>query len=153
MHFIGRWHNAVVCWFGEYRPSTLLKCILIKYLFFTNKSMQYVRHTLLVVATHCDCSIGRHQDGVVCHYNMNYFNIWMRNAYPHTRGWRRNYCLCFHADIASKTADEYFKINVSCRCQITKINYVCVITIKWNICDMHCPLIIGIGGGVAQNRT
>ena len=65
-----------VSWFGEYRPSTTLKCILIKYLF-TNKSMQYVRHTLLVVATHCDCSIGRHLDGVVCHYNMIYFNTWM----------------------------------------------------------------------------
>ena len=73
-----------------------------------------------------------------------------RNAYPHTRGWRRNYCLCFHADIASKRADEHFKINVSCRCKIAKINYVCVIIIKWNICDMHRPLIIGNGGGVAQ---
>ena len=73
-----------------------------------------------------------------------------RNAYPHTRGWRRNYCLCFHADIGSKTADEHFKINVSCRCQIAQINYVYVITIKWNICDMLRPLIIGNGGGVAQ---
>ena len=71
-------HNAVVCWFGEYRPSTMLKCILLKYFFFTNKSMQYLRHTLLVVATHCDCSIGRHLDGVVCHYNMIYFSTWMQ---------------------------------------------------------------------------
>ena len=67
-----------VSWFGEYRPSTMLKCILLKYFFFTNKSMQCLRHTLLVVATHCNCSIGRHLDGVVCHYNMNYFSTWMQ---------------------------------------------------------------------------
>ena len=78
--------------------------------------------------------------------NMDAFAI----SYQHTRGWRRNYCLRFHADIAYNTADEHFKINVSCCCQIAKINYVCVVAMKWNVCDMHRPLIMGDGGGVAQ---
>ena len=89
--------------------------------------MQYLRHTLLVVATHCDCSIGRHLDGVVCHYNMIYFSTWMQLRF-HIRirvdGDGTNVYVFTQTSRTNKTLKKN-----SCRCQIAKINYVCVITI------------------------
>ena len=110
-----------------------------------------------MVATHCDCSIGRHLDGVVFHNNMNYFNAWMhlRFRIMHIRirvDGDGTIVYVFKQTSQPQMANVHFKINVSCRCQIAKINYVCVITIKWNICDMNRPPppIIGNGGGVAH---
>ena len=71
--------------------------------------MQYVRHALLGVTTHCDCSIGRHLDGV-CHYNMIYFNTWMQFRFHNRIHVGDDGTIRLDAVIAYKTAYEHLKI-------------------------------------------